>query len=160
MYLAKRSPLWKYVYDARTIPHEETIDYYNGSKAVINILRDINWNARDNSTKNPYKVPTKAESLNPRAYEVPLCQSFMLLDDTRVEAREIFTEKEVGFFSDGPSLAKAAEYYLLGRGRKKREDMIQRAYRNVSENHTYTNRALYIKEILEKDLTQDPLISY
>jgi hypothetical protein len=155
MYLAKRSLLWKYVYDARTIPHEETIDYYNGAKININILRDVNWNARNNTFKNPYKAPSKAESLNPRAYEIPLCQSFMLLDDSRAEAREIFTEKQIGFFSDGPSLVKSIEYYLLGRGKHKRESMILKAYKNISENHTYTHRALYIKEILEKDLNVD-----
>lgn len=155
MYMPKKSPLWKYIYDARTIPHEETINYYNGAKAVINIHRDPRWNARDNTFKNPYKIPSKAESLNPRAYEVPLCQSFMLLDDSRAEAREIFTEKEVGFFNDGPSLIKAAEYFLVGKGKAKREEMAFRAYKKVSENHTYTHRALFIKDILEKDLIID-----
>jgi spore maturation protein CgeB len=152
MYMSRKSPLWKYVYDARTVPHAETISYYNGAKAIINIHRDPKWNARNNSYKNPFKIPAKAESLNPRAYEVPLCQGFMLLDDTRAEAREIFTDKEVGFFSDGPSLAKAAEYYLKGEGKRKREAMAFNAYKNISENHTYTHRALFIKETLEKDL--------
>lgn len=152
MYMSKKSPLWKYVHDARTVPHEETIKYYNGAKIVININRDPKWNSRDNSFKNPYKISSKAESLNPRAYEVPLCQSFMLLDDTRIEAREIFTEKEVGFFSDGPSLAQSVEYFLLGKGKNKREDMAFNAYKKISENHTYTHRALFIKEILEDSL--------
>jgi spore maturation protein CgeB len=149
-YMDKKSPLWKYVYDARTIPHAETISYYNGAKTVINILRDVNWNSRDNTHTNPYKASYIAESLNPRAYEVPLCQSFMLIDDSRAEARDIFTENEVGFFSDGPSLIKAVKYYLLGKGKNFREKMIFNAFRKVSENHTYSHRMLFIKSILEK----------
>jgi spore maturation protein CgeB len=76
----------------------------------------------------------------------------MLLDDTRIEAREIFTEKEVGFFSDGPSLAKSVKYFLLEKGKNKREDMAFNSYKKVSENHTYTHRALFIRDILEKSL--------
>jgi spore maturation protein CgeB len=151
-YMDKKSPLWEYVYDARTIPHSETISYYNGAKIVLNILRDIEWNSHDNTQENPLKVAVKAESLNPRAYEVPLCQSFMLIDDCRAEAREIFTENEVGFFSDGNSLVKAAKYFLIGPGKDVREKMAINAYKKVAENHTYTNRMLYIKSILEKDL--------
>lgn len=151
-YMDKKSPLWKYVFDARTIPHAETVSYYNGAKIVLNILRDSKWNSRDNSFQNPLKASVIAESLNPRAYEVPLCQSFMLIDDSRAEAREIFSEDEVGFFRDGESLVKAVKYYLIGKGKNIREQMTVKAYKKVAENHTYSHRMLYIKSILEKDL--------
>lgn len=152
-YMPKRSPLWKYVYDARTIPHDETIKYYNGSKCVINILRNVKWNARDNTHKNPYNTGKYTpESLNPRSYEVPLCQSFLIQDDTRPEAREIFNKDEVGFFHDAESLVKTIRYYLIGRGADRREEMAFRAYKKISENHTYSHRMLYIKQILENDL--------
>jgi hypothetical protein len=151
-YMDKKSPLWKYVFDSRTVPHTETISYYNGAKIVLNILRDVKWNARDNSLKNPLKASYKAESLNPRAYEVPLCQSFMMLDDSRKEAREIFSEDEVGFFSDGESLVKTVKYYLIGKGKDLRDEMAVRAYRKVSENHTYAHRMLLIKNILDKQI--------
>jgi len=151
-YMDKKSPLWKYVFDARTIPHTETISYYNGAKIVLNILRDVKWNSHDNSLKNPLKGSPKAESLNPRAYEVPLCQGFMLMDDCRAEAREVFSEDEIGLFSDGESLVKAVRYFLIGKGKKLREQMAMKAYKKVAENHTYSHRMLYIKSILEKDL--------
>lgn len=149
-YLPKKSPLWEYVFDARTVPHIETVKYYNGAKIVLNILRDIRWNPRTKSEKNPYnRSRFKAESLNPRAYEVPLCQSFMLLEDSRPEAREIFNRNEVGFFSDEETLNKRIRYYLLGRGSKKREEIAFNAYKKVAQNHTYINRFLTIKNILK-----------
>lgn len=150
-YIPKKSPLWKYVFDARTIPHMETVKYYNGAKIVLNILRDITWNPRTRTKKNPLnRRKFSAESLNPRAYEVPLCQSFMLLEDTRKEAHEIFTEKEVGFFSNEKSLEERLNYFLLGKGVSKRDDMIIKAYNKVSSKHTYLFRTLFIKKILEQ----------
>ena len=151
-YLPKKSPLWEYVFDSRTIPHIETVKYYNGAKIALNMLRDITWNPRSKSGKNPYnKGKFSAESLNPRAYEVPLCQTFMLLEDIRPEAREIFTDNEIGFFSDEKSLNDQIQYFLLGKGRSKVEKMIIKAYQNISSKHTYLHRMVYIKSILEKD---------
>jgi spore maturation protein CgeB len=154
-YLPKKSPLWEFVFDARTIPHPETVKYYNGARVVLNILRDINWNPRTASKKNPLnRGKFDAQSLNPRAYEVPLCQAFMLMEDTRAEAHEIFTDNQVGFFSDELSLIDRLHYFLIGSGDKLREDMAYQAYKNVAANHTYTNRLLSIKAVLEKtDIT-------
>jgi len=150
-YLPKSSPLWDYVFDARTIPHHETVQYYNGAKVVLNILRDIKWNPRTKSGKNPYnrsKFP--AESLNPRAYEVPLCQAFMLLEDSRSEATDIFTKKEVGFFSDEHTLINKLRYYLIGPGRLKRENMTFSAYKKVAEQHTYNHRLKFILDTIKE----------
>ena len=149
-YLPKKSPLWKYAFDVRTIPHIETIKYYNGAKVVLNILRDTKWNPRTKSGKNPYnRSRFGAESLNPRAYEVPLCQSFMLLEDTRAEAREIFTTDDVGFFNDEQSLLKELDFFLLKGGDDLLEGMAFRAYNKVSDHHTYFHRMLYIKSVLD-----------
>lgn len=153
-YMPKSSPLWKYVFDARTVPHIETVKYYNGAKIVLNMLRDTTWNPRTKSGKNPYnRGKFTAESLNPRAYEVPLCQSFMLLEDTRDEAREVFTDKDVGFFSDEQTLNDQLKYFLFGAGKNKMNDMILNAYKTVSSGHTYLHRMLYIKSVLEQPAT-------
>lgn len=152
-YMKKSSPLWEYVFDARTIPHNETIKYYNGTKAAINIFRNVRWNAKDNTHKNPYntgKYPP--ESMNPRSYEVPLCQTFLLQDNTRSEVNDIFSEKEIGLFNNIKSLNTAIKYYLKGPGIRKRRNMILRAYKKVALNHTYAQRMLKIQEILESDL--------
>lgn len=150
-YLPKTSPLWEYVTDARTIPHNETVRYYNGANVVLNILRDINWNPRTKTKKNPFnKNKFDAQSLNPRAYEVPLCQAFMLMEDTRAEAHEVFNDKQVGFFFNEESLIERLHYFLIGRGKKIRDEMAFQAYKHVATSHTYTNRLLYIKSVLEK----------
>jgi len=149
-YMPKNSPLWEYVFDSRTIPHMETVKYYNGAKVVLNILRDIHWNPRTRNQKNPLKGQFPAESLNPRAYEVPLCQAFMLLEDTRPEAREIYGKDEVGFFSDEDSLRRQLRYYLIGKGNGLRDEMAFRAYKKAAEALTYNHRMLLIRDILEK----------
>jgi len=149
-YMPRSSPLWKYVFDARTIPHEETVKYYNGSRAVINILRDVRWNARTKSKKNPYnRSRFDAESLNPRAYEVPLCGGLMFLDDSRPEARETFTDREVVFFSDAESLAAGIGKYLIGDGAKDVDSMKAAAFSKVLQGHTYLHRMRTILETLK-----------
>jgi spore maturation protein CgeB len=78
----------------------------------------------------------------------------MLLEDTRAEAREVFTDKEVGFFSNEESLKRRLKYFLFGPGKLKMDSMITKAYNNVSTYHTYLRRMIYIKNVLEKDLSQ------
>lgn len=149
-YLSKKSILHKYVFDSRTIPHNETVKYYNGAKIVLNMFRDITWNPKTVTKRNPHnKNKFPAESLNPRAYEVPLCQAFMLLEDTRPEARMVYTDKEVGFFSDSTSLVKQLNYFLFKKGKELRDQMAFDAYRKAAENHTYVHRLLKIKSILD-----------
>jgi spore maturation protein CgeB len=152
-YMPKNSPLQEFVFESGTIPHNETVKYYNGAKVVLNMFRDTKWNPRTKTKKNPYnRSRFTAESMNPRAYEVPLCQSFMLMEDLRPEAREVYTEDEVAFFSDEKSLQKQLRYYLVGKGKEKREKMAFNAYRKAAENHTYIHRLQSIKEILEEDI--------
>jgi hypothetical protein len=140
-YMPRSSPLWKYVFDARTIPHTETVKYYNGSRAVVNILRDVKWNPRTKSKKNPYnKSKFYAESLNPRAYEVPLCGALMFLEDSRPEAREVFNDDEVCFFSDSGSLAAGLDRHLLGADASRVDSMKRAAYNKVLQGHTYLHR--------------------
>jgi hypothetical protein len=150
-YMPKKSPLRKYVADDRTIPHAETVKYYNGARAVINILRDIKWNPRTKSGKNPFNSSRfAAESLNPRAYEVPLCGGLQFLEDLRPEAHDVFTDDEVVFFSDSDSLVSGLQKYLLGDGRDRVEDMKRAAFTKVMEGHTYLHRAMEILKVLQK----------
>lgn len=148
-YMPRSSPLWKYVSDARTIPHTETVMYYNGARAVINILRDVKWNPRTKSKKNPHnRSKFAAESLNPRAYEVPLCGSLMFLDDSRPEAWQIFNDKEVCFFSDPISLAAGLKKHLVDNSPDSADDMKRMAYNRVLQGHTYLHRMKAILKTL------------
>ena len=154
-YLPKKSPLWEYVTENKTIPHEETVYYYNGAKTVINILRDISWNPRQPNKRNPFnRYKFKAESLNPRAYEVPMCGAFMLLEDTREEAKDVFNNDEVAFFSDPKSLNDQIKKYLIDSPESAREEMALKAFKKVSLNHSYVQRLQKILNILQKDTPQ------
>jgi spore maturation protein CgeB len=73
----------------------------------------------------------------------------MLLEDTRVEAREVFTEKEVGFFSDEESLNERLRYFFFDAGKSKVGDMVIKAYTKVATKHTYLHRMTHIKNIIE-----------
>lgn len=151
-FISKSSPLWKYVTDFRTIPHDETVKYYNGAKVSLNFFRDIGWNPSTNTKKNPHnKFKFEGQSLNPRSYELGLCGAFQLLEDTRKEARTVFSEKDVGFFKNESDLVNQLEYYLVGEGVSKREQMAQSAHNKVFSRHTYVHRLLSIMKILEKD---------
>jgi len=150
-FMPKSSPLWEYVVKNETISHDETIDYYNGAKIVINMMRDIKWNPKTKSQKNPNNRSRYiGESLNPRAYEVGMCQAFQLLEDTRSEARDIFTEDEVGFFSDSTTLQNQIERYLGDD--KLREEAAFKAYKKVALKHSYTHRLNSILEVIQKDM--------
>ena len=157
-YLPKTSPIWEFVptanYDAvgniRTIPHEETVKYYSGSRAILNFYRDVTWNPLFGDSKNPFNAGSIVpESMNPRAYEVPMCGSLMLLEDSRVEAREVFTDSEVGFFSTPKELRELFKKHLLTKGSiVTNVRMIQAAYIKVSGSHTYVSRAREILRII------------
>ena len=151
-YMPKTSPLWKYVAESSTVRHEDTVKYYNGAKVVINMMRDVKWKPPRPGSPSQKNRANKsrfvAESLNPRAYEVPLCQSFMLMEDIRSEAHDVYTKDEVGFFSDEKSLIQKLKYYLVGKGKDKREEMAFRAYRKAALHHTYSKRLEYILSII------------
>lgn len=149
-YMPKSSPLWKYATESRTIPHSETVSYYNGAQAVVNILRDVKWSPRTKSQRNPLnRSRFTPESLNPRAYEVPLCGALQILEDSRPEARDVFTDNEVVFFSDSDGLATGLERYLMGNQRSRVESMVKAAYDKVLGGHTYLHRMKGILKVLQ-----------
>lgn len=159
--IKKDSPLWEFIppenFDKNgkltTIPHEESVKYYNGAKLSLNFFRDVTWHPLyEKGQVNPfYTQGVSPESLNPRAYEVPLCGSFMLLEDTRSEAREVFSEDEVGFFKDTRQLKSQVKKFLLkSNSSDLRVKMSQKAFVKVSTQHTYLNRAQSILNIINR----------
>lgn len=160
-YMDKKSPLWDYIppenFDKngnlKTVDHEDTVKYYNGAKIVLNFFRDVQWNPLTTDKSNPFnKGGIVPESLNPRAYEVPMCGSFMLMEDTRAEAREVFNDSQVGFFGNPRQLRSQVKKYLL---RDDSEDVRNRMARSsfikVSSQHTYVQRAQTLLKTLETD---------
>jgi spore maturation protein CgeB len=79
--------------------------YYRSAKISLNQHRQIT----DFETRTTI-IAGSAESLNPRAYEVPACGGF-LLSDERAELGEIFGDS-VPTYTDSASLSRLIRYYL------------------------------------------------
>ena len=146
-YVPRSSPIWDYVpkenFNAegsiRTIPHEESVKYYNGAKVSLNFMRDTSWSPAECGATNTLNgLGLIAESLNPRAYEVPLCGPVQILEASRAEAREVFTEAEVGFFTDKKTLRSEVSRLLGTPDGLVRMRLL--AARKVLGAHTYTHR--------------------
>ena len=118
---------------------------------VLNFFRDITWNPKTSNKLNPHNSDNfAAESLNPRAYEASLCGTLQLLEDSRAESREVFTEEEVGFFSDAESLAESIQFFLREENEDLKRGMESKAFMKVSTQHTYVNRMQHILYVLAK----------
>lgn len=158
-FLPKDSPLWEYVppenYDSsgviKTIEHNETIKYYNGAKVVLNFFRDTSWHPKAEGEKNTLNSEGfVAESLNPRAYEVAACGAFQLLEDSRKEARSVFQEDEVGFFSDEGGLVAGLSKFLSPENEGLRASMANKSMVKVGTQHSYVNRLKLVLDVLRR----------
>ena len=136
---------------SRTVPHDETLRWYSGAKAAINLHRDPTWHP-ETDKENPYNLASAVpESLNPRAYELALCGCFQLLDDSRAEARDYFDCREVGFFSDPESFCRAVTMSIIDDdSHALRKRMIERAAIKVQRTGTYDVRAKKIIDIINQ----------
>jgi len=117
----------------RDVPISETSKIYCKSKIVLNLHRDSAW------IFNQGKDKIIAESLNPRTYEVAASGVFQLVDSSRKELREKFTEDEMVTFDSVEDLKRKIDYYLENPDEAKKIAM--NAKRRVMSEHTYTHRA-------------------
>jgi spore maturation protein CgeB len=73
-------------------PNAETAAYYRATKVAINHHRTTTSHG-----SGQHIQPEEAASLGPRAYEIAACGAFQLMDDSRVEAKEVFGESLVTY---------------------------------------------------------------
>jgi len=117
----------------RDVPISETSKIYCKSKIVLNLHRDSNWIFNQGQDK------IIAESLNPRTYEVAASGVFQLVDNSRKELRERFTEDEMVTFDSEEDLKRKIDYYLENPDEARK--IALNAKRRVISEHTYTHRA-------------------
>lgn len=136
-------PWWERLKDYPLLEHkiftniwlspEETANYYNGSKIVINLHRqhdDLEIN------KNSKKI--KGLSVNPRTFEISACGSFQLTD-VREDLYTYYTPGyDISTYTTPNELINKIEYYL--NHEYERKEMSLRALRKTHENHNYINR--------------------
>lgn len=105
--------------------------HYRSAKISLNHHRQIT-----DITSTETIAPGSAESLNPRAYEVPACGGF-LISDARAELGEVFGTS-VPTYTDSGSLEHLIRYYLAHEDERRALAGRQAA---AVQAHSWTHRA-------------------
>ncbi|WP_375546929.1 glycosyltransferase [Paenibacillus sp.] len=121
------------------IPPEDTVNYYNGAKIVINIHRPDEY-GQDN--RNIHRI--KAKSINPRTYEISACGALQITDvreDMELHYRPGY---DIVTFGSVKELQEKISYYL-----EHEDERLKIAWRGLwttRKEHTFISR---MKELLE-----------
>ncbi|MFD2612357.1 CgeB family protein [Paenibacillus gansuensis] len=112
---------------------EETANYYNGAKIVINLHRssedsEINRNGRN----------IGAVSVNPRTFEIAGCGTLQLAD-LRGDMASVFTPGvEIASYTTPEELMQKIDYYLTHE--EERQEIALHGLRRTMKDHTYKKR--------------------
>ncbi len=126
---------------ADVVPNAETAAYYRAAKISLNHHRTTTSHGSGQHIR-----PEEAESLGPRAYEIPACGGFMLCDDSRAEGWEVFGDCFPTYRAgDSDDLSRQVHYWLEHADR--REETARTMHAAVRE-HSWTARARQVLEVL------------
>lgn len=126
-------------YTEGAIPNEMTAAWHRSAKVALNLHRKMGYIELGN------QVASGAESLGPRAYEIPAVGGFMLSDDERPELRDIYGDAAATFKAwDSADLERRLRYWLTHDDARERTRQAQHA---AVQPHHWGNRA---KTILER----------
>ena len=128
-------------YSDGAIPNEETTAWHRSAKIALNLHRKMMH------VENGSEIPAgSAESLGPRAYEIPAVGGFMLCDDERPELREVYGEAAATFRAwDSADLDKQIRYWLKNDDRRERVRAEQAA---AVAPHHWGNRARFVLDTM------------
>jgi spore maturation protein CgeB len=125
---------------AGIVPNSEAIEWYRSSTISLNFHRTTGdfWQGEQID-------PSMAESLGPRAYEVPACGGF-LLTDWRPEVDDVFGDSAAVFERGNPDdLIKQVKYWL---NHPDQREATARAQHEAVRPHSYVARAAKLLEII------------
>jgi len=126
---------------ADILPNAEAAQWYRSAKVSLNIHRTTTSAGSGSHIK-----AFEAESLNPRAYEVPACGGFLLSDDSRAELRDIFGDYAPTYKAgDADDLARQTVYWL--RHDARREETAASMHDAV-QPHSWQARARQVLEAI------------
>jgi spore maturation protein CgeB len=112
---------------------EETADFYNGTKIVINLHR-----AFDDATFNNNSRLIQAVSPNPRTFEISGC-GVLQLTDIRDDLSRFYTPgQEIVTYASAEELMSKIDYYL--KNEDERNELAFRGLKRSMRDHTFTNR--------------------
>lgn len=123
------------------MPIEESVQYYNGAKIVINIHRTTDP-LSDN--KNTYRLPGK--SINPRTYEITACGTLQLTDIRDDLPLYYRPGLELETFRGPEELMGKIEYYLSREDERRR--IALRGMMRTMREHSYIDRIQKLLELL------------
>lgn len=94
-------------YTIGAIPNEETSVWHRSAKVALNMHRQMSY------VEHNIPIAAGCESLGPRAYEIPACGGFMLCDNERAEAAEVYGDSVALFDAwNSASLEREIRYWL------------------------------------------------
>lgn len=121
------------------LPNIEVARHYRGAKIALNHHRTTTMHGSGGHI-------VSAESLGPRAYEIPACGGFMLCDDSRPELWDVYGEWAATYKSgDSADLERQARYWL---SHSDRREATAKAMHAAVQPHSWTARAAQILEVL------------
>lgn len=119
---------------------EETANYYNGAKIVINLHR-----SHDDETFNINSRKIEAVSLNPRTFEIS-GSGTLQITDMRQDLVSFFTPgKDIETYGSPEELVDKIEHYL--NHEDERREISLRSYHRIRSEHTYRKRLTRLLQI-------------
>lgn len=129
---SRKSPSYKCIIGTQEVNAEMAAKIYRASNICLNLLRPQNHKAH-----------------NMRSFEIPALGGFMLTDRTDAHLRIFEEGNEIACFEGIGELRDQVLKYL--RADTVRKEMIIRATEKVRKNHSYTERAKTIIDIVERE---------
>lgn len=116
-------------YSEGAIPNSETASWHRSSAIALNLNRNMTYIETGGSI-----APGEAESLGPRAYEIPAVGGFMLSDDERPELVEVYGDTVPTFRAGNPGdLSRQVRHWLTHPDARQRQRVAQ--YEAVQPHH-------------------------
>ena len=123
------------------LPVEESIQYYNGAKIVINMHRTT---VAGIDNRNILNIP--GLSINPRTYEISACGTLQITDQREDLPLYYQSGLELETFQSAEELRAKIEHYLSHE--EERRTMALRGLRRTLRDHTFTTRIGQVAAVL------------
>ncbi len=128
-------------YAEGAIPNTETCAWHRSARVALNLHRKMTMVETGGEV-----AAGAAESLGPRAYEIPAVGGFLLSDDERPEIGEVYGDAAATFRAwDSDDLSRQVDYWLTHDDAR---EAMQRAQREAVAPHHWGNRAKYVLECI------------
>lgn len=120
---------------------EETANYYNGAKIVINLHRSTD---DDSINRNGLKLP--ALSVNPRTFEIAGCGTLQLSDERQDMSNYFTPGVEISTYTSSEDLISKLDYYL--NNEEARREIALKGLQRTLQHHTYRKRLIQMLTVI------------